>query len=91
MKDFNPQDHANTAWAFAHLSVVDRPLSDAISAASMAKLPDFVMQNLTNTAWAFAILGFRNKPLMDALSTQLLVHREEFIPQEWEGKEDPTS
>ena len=42
MGNFNPQDLANTAWAFATLG--------------QPGLDDFNPQELANTAWAFATL-----------------------------------
>eukprot|EP00747_Dinoflagellata_sp_TGD_P142893 gnl/TRDRNA2_/TRDRNA2_176308_c4_seq7.p1 gnl/TRDRNA2_/TRDRNA2_176308_c4~~gnl/TRDRNA2_/TRDRNA2_176308_c4_seq7.p1 ORF type:complete len:314 (+),score=49.47 gnl/TRDRNA2_/TRDRNA2_176308_c4_seq7:221-1162(+) len=47
LREFNPQDVANTAWAFESLSVRNRPLFEAISAQALKKLPDMQAQSLT--------------------------------------------
>ena len=60
--DFNPQDLANTAWAFATLQIKDEGLLGAIAAASISKIADFNPQDLANTAWAFATAGHSPPP-----------------------------
>ena len=54
MGNFNPQDLANTAWAFATLG--------------QPGLDDFNRQELANTAWAFATLGQADAQLFTALA-----------------------
>ena len=57
MSNFNPQDLANTARAFATLGQLDAPLLTALAREAERRVRDFNLQNLTNTAWAFAIQG----------------------------------
>ena len=56
MGAFNPQDLANTAWAFAKTGQASPALFEAIAAASVPRLRDFNPQALANTAWAYAAL-----------------------------------
>ena len=52
--DFNVQEIANTAWAFATASQSDALLFAVLARAGEQRLVDFNMQELANTAWAFA-------------------------------------
>ena len=47
--DFNAQELANTAWAFATASHVDAELFTALARAVQQRLGDFSTQNLANT------------------------------------------
>ena len=48
--DFNPQDLANTAWAFATLGHVDVQLFMALASEAERRLSDVNLQNLANIA-----------------------------------------
>jgi len=48
--DFNPQDMANTAWAFAKAGHAAPELFDAIAAGAARRVGEFNPQNLANTA-----------------------------------------
>jgi hypothetical protein len=52
--EFNPQDLANTTWAFATPGHAAPALLDAIAAEAASRVGEFNTQNLANTAWAFA-------------------------------------
>ena len=52
--DFNEQQLANTAWAFATASQQDAQLFAALAKAAELFSGDFKTQELANTAWAFA-------------------------------------
>ena len=52
--DFNVQEIANTAWAFATASQSDAQLLAVLARAAGLGLGNFNMQNLANTTWAFA-------------------------------------
>ena len=54
LSDFNPQDVANTAWAFATVNYRDEKLFAALARAAERRLREFKAQNVANTAWAFA-------------------------------------
>ena len=51
---FNPQEVANTAWAFATVNYRDEKLFAALARASKRRLGDFNPQEVASTAWAFA-------------------------------------
>ena len=53
MRDFNVQDLANTAWAFATANQSEAQLFAVLARAAEQRLGDFNVQNLANTAWAF--------------------------------------
>ena len=69
MGDFNSQNLANTAWAFATASQKDLSLFAALAIAAQRRLGDFNPQGLANTAWAFATAGQTDALLFVALST----------------------
>jgi hypothetical protein len=67
----NPQNLANTAWAFATAGHAAPALLDAIAAAAVRSgLCDFNPQNLANTAWAFATAGHAAPALLDAIAAE---------------------
>ena len=57
MGNFNPQELANTAWAFATLGQLDAQLFTALARAVERRVGNFNTQNLANAAWAFATVG----------------------------------
>ena len=57
LSDFNPQDVANTAWAFAAVKYQDEKLFSALARASERRLSKFNGQGLANTAWALATVN----------------------------------
>ena len=48
--DFNAQELANTAWAFATASQLDAELFTALAGESERRVGDFTAQELANTA-----------------------------------------
>ena len=50
MEDFNSQELANTAWAFATVSRKDERLFTTLAAAAERRMRDFNSQELANTA-----------------------------------------
>ena len=50
IRDFNSQDLANTAWAFATVGHKEDQLFTALAAAAEQRMRDFNMQDLVNTA-----------------------------------------
>ena len=67
IRDFSPQNLANTAWAFATLGLSDAQLFTVLVRAAEHRIRDFNAQNLTNTAWAFATLGTPVPALFDLI------------------------
>ena len=59
MSEFNAQNIANTAWAFAKLGQLDEKLFAALAREAALRVSEFKAQNIANTAWAFATLGRR--------------------------------
>ena len=55
--DFNAQELANTAWAFATAGQSDALLFMTLARAAERRVGDFNAQGLANTAWAFATVG----------------------------------
>ena len=57
LTDFNPQDVANTVWAFATANMADAGLFARLASEITRRrsLDDFTPQELANTVWAFAI------------------------------------
>ena len=52
MGEFNAQELANTAWAFATAGEEDASLFAALATAAEHHMDDFNAQELANTAWA---------------------------------------
>ena len=83
LRDFKPQELANTAWAFATAGRAAPALLDAIAAAAVRSgLRDFNPQALANTAWAFATAGHAAPALLDAIATAAVPRLREFTPQD---------
>ena len=78
---FEPQNLANTAWAFATAGQRAPVLLDAIAAAAVPRLRDFNPQGLANTAWAFATAGHLAPALLDAIAVAAVPRLREFVPQ----------
>ena len=69
MGDFNPQNLANSAWAFAKAGQSDAPLFTALARKAEHCADNFNLQELANTAWAFATAGQKDASLFAALAT----------------------
>ena len=57
VSEFNAQNLANTAWAFATVNRPDDKLFIALARAAAQRGSEFNAQELANTAWAFATAG----------------------------------
>ena len=57
LDQFNTQDLANTAWAFATVGQQDEHLFEALARMAEQRLDEFKPQDLANTAWAFTTVG----------------------------------
>ena len=51
LSNFNPQNVANTAWAFATANYRDEKLFAALAIAAEQRLSEFNPQEVANTAW----------------------------------------
>lgn len=72
LKEFNGQELANTAWAFATMTEGHIPLFAAISADVQRQLrrgsARFRLLDLTYIAWSFARATFPDRPLFNAIA-----------------------
>ena len=66
--NFNAQDLANTAWAFAAMNRPDEKPFTALARAAELRVSEFNAQDLANTAWAFAAAGQSDVMLFGALA-----------------------
>ena len=66
--NFNVQNLANTAWAFATANQPDAQLFAASARTAERRLGDFNVQELANTAWAFATANQLDTQLFAALA-----------------------
>ena len=83
LRDFKPQELANTAWAFATAGRAAPTLLDAIATEAVRRgLRDFNEQELANTAWAFAAADHLAPALFDsdAFVQQLRAAERSFAP-----------
>ena len=81
VKEGNPQEIANTAWAFAKVGRTPDALLAAIEkeATWFVNHRDVKPQNIANTAWAFAKVGRVSEPLLAAIekkATWFVNHRD---------------
>jgi len=81
VSDFNAQNLANTAWAFATAGRAAPALFDAISVEAACRVSDFNPQNLANTAWAFATAGRAAPVLFEALAAEAAQRVRDFSSQ----------
>merc|ERR1740124_462367 len=82
LREFKPQNLANTVWAYATAGHTVPALFDAIAKEAVNRLHEFTPQNLSNTVWAFATVGHAAPVLLDAIAkeaTRRGLH--EFTPQ----------
>jgi len=82
LAEFNPQNFANTAWAYATAGHAAPALLDALAAEAAGRVREFTPQELSNTAWAYATAGHAAPALLDALAAEAAGRVREFTPQE---------
>lgn len=68
MIDFNAQNLAIMAWAFAAVKQTDEKLFTASARAAGRQMSDFKQQNLANTVWAFATVNHPDDKLFTAVA-----------------------
>ena len=66
LSEFNVQNVANPAWAFATKNYRDEKLFAGLAIAAERRLSEFNVK-VANTAWAFATLIYRDEKLFAAL------------------------
>jgi len=82
LKEFKPQELANTAWAFATLNMVKPDLMQAIATKSAKAIGQFNPQDLANTAWAFAVLAHQDTKFLALLLTNAYLTVDKFDKEE---------
>ena len=83
VREFNPQELSNTAWAFATAKhPTPAALLDVIAAEAAERVREFNPQELSNTAWAFATAGHVAPALLDAIAAEAVGRVREFNDQE---------
>ena len=72
VRDFNPQEAANSIWAVATLGITDTHVIAALSQACVARVSDFNTQSASNALSSAAVLNITDKaitnPLTEAVS-----------------------
>jgi len=81
VRELNPQNLANTAWAFATAGHAAPALFDAIGRESAGRVRELNPQALANTAWAFATAGHAAPALLDAIGREAAGRVRELNPQ----------
>ena len=79
--EFEPQELANTAWAFATAGHAAPGLFDAIGKEAAGRVRELNPQALANTAWAFAKAGHAAPALFDAIGREAAGRVRELNPQ----------
>ena len=70
VSEFNAQDVANAAWAFAEAKPLDEKLFTALARQAERRMIEFNAQNLAYTAWAFATVNLLDEKLCQALARE---------------------
>ncbi|KAJ1463485.1 hypothetical protein M885DRAFT_503820 [Pelagophyceae sp. CCMP2097] len=78
---FNPQELANTVWAYATAGVEAPALFEAIAAEAPKKIATFNPQDLANTVWAYATAGVEAPALFEAIAAEAPKKMATFNPQ----------
>ncbi len=68
MSEFQPQDLANTAWAFATVNHRDEKIFITLARAAERHVSEFKAQEHAITAWAFATLTHQDEKLFTILA-----------------------
>jgi len=71
-QQMNPQNLANSAWAFAKLGITNKPLMAALAKEMQRKAQQMNPQELANSAWAFLRLRISAPALMTQLGAAIV-------------------
>ena len=91
VSEFNVQDIANTAWAFATLDHWDDKLFAALAREAEMQVSKFNAQNIAKTAWAFATLGQLDEKLFAAFAKSAERRIRKFDAPTWPGRSRPSA
>jgi len=76
------QDLANSAWGFAKMMLVQRPVFQVISKQTLERITESEPQNLANITWALATIKWYDEILVGAMAERCIVIVKQFGPQE---------
>jgi hypothetical protein len=82
VREFNPQNLAQSVWAYATTGHAAPTLLDAIAAEAAPRVREFNPQNLANTSWAYATAGHAAPALLDAIAAEAVRRVPEFNAQD---------
>merc|ERR1712216_852999 len=68
--EFNGQELANTAWAFAKVKLSDEKLFRALAREAERRVSDYNAQEFANMAWVFAEVNLFDEKLFRALARE---------------------
>ena len=68
VRDFNPQEAANSIWAIATLGITDPHVISSLSEACVARVRDFNPQAASNALWSAAVLNITDKDITYSLT-----------------------
>lgn len=75
---YQPQNLANLAWAYATVGHKAPPLFEMIEGEARERVSEFAAQGLTNLAWAYASVGYEAPELFDAIAAYATSNMTEF-------------
>ncbi|KAJ1459184.1 hypothetical protein M885DRAFT_595957, partial [Pelagophyceae sp. CCMP2097] len=81
IETFNPQELANTVWAYATVRVKAPALFEAVAAEAHIKIATSNPQELSNTVWAYATAGIAAPALFEAVAAESSKKIAAFTPQ----------
>ena len=81
VRDCNPQELTNTAWASVTAGLAAPALFDALAVEAASRVRHFNPQGLANTAWAFATAGHGATALFNALAVEAASRVHHYNPQ----------
>ena len=85
VSEFNAQELANTAWAFAAVNLLDKKLFRTLVREAGRRVSEFNAQDLTNMAWAFASVNLFDERLRRILAREAERHGEKLLTRQWEA------
>jgi hypothetical protein len=68
VRDFNPQEAANSIWAIATLGITDPHVISSLCEACVARVRDFNPQDASNALWSAAVLNITDKDITYSLT-----------------------
>jgi hypothetical protein len=82
VRDFNPQNAANSIWAIATLKVSDANVIAALAQACVDRVRDFNAQAAANSIWAIATLNVSDAQIITTLAQACIDRIDKLNPQD---------